>query len=271
MRASDRQSVEGSFRRRAPLVFAFIVALVGLISLARRTPAQQAAHAAEPPHAAAAHVASWAMLHMEMSPHIAGTAADTARAARIAQTLRAALAPFADTTTAVAAGYRMFAPQLKNQKVYHFTSSWRGVEEAFRFDPAKPTSLLYTKGLDGTFRLVGAMYTAPKRFGPDKLDARIPLSIARWHKHVNWCTPKRGETHRWLERRDGVPVFGPESPIATKEACDAVGGTFHDTIFGWMVHANVFAGDDPATVWGDDHAGHDMHEGLSMDATHHMP
>ena len=59
-------------------------------------------------------------------------------------------------------------------------------------------------------------------------------------------------------------MFGPESPIATKAACDAVDGVFHDTLFGWMLHANVFAGNDPKTIWGDDHAGHDMHEGMRM-------
>src|SRR5258708_2933705 len=159
----------------------------------------------------------------------------------------------------------MFMPEMKNQKTYHFTNNWLAVKEAFRFDPAKPTSLLYTKEANGHFKLIGAMYTAPKRWGPDKLDERIPLSIPRSHKHVNWCLPKKGETERWLERKDGQPVFGPGSPVATKSACEAVGGNFQDTVFGWMIHANVFAGDDPATIWGDDHMAHDMHAGMKMD------
>jgi hypothetical protein len=29
------------------------------------------------------------------------------------------------------------------------------------------------------------------------------------------------------------------------------------------VHANVMLGDDPATVWGDEHAGHDMQQGMA--------
>lgn len=211
------------------------------------------------------------MLHMEMTPLTNGSHGDSVRAASIATALRQALLPFRDTTAAVAAGYRMFAPRLKNQKIYHFTSSWRGIQEAVRFEPTRPTSLLYKKGPDGTFTLLGAMYTAPKRFTYDKLNARVPLSIARWHKHVNWCIPKRGATQRWLERRNDEPLFGPESPIYTKAECDAVGGEFHPTLFGWMVHANVFAGDDPATVWGGEHAGHDMQEGMTMDATHKMP
>jgi hypothetical protein len=204
-------------------------------------------------------------LHMQMTPTRPATSEDSARAATVARTLRAALAKYADTTAAVADGYRMFSPAIKNQAVYHFTNNWHGMQEAFRFDPAKPTSLLYKKDLDGRFILTGAMYTAPKRFSAAKLDERVPLSIARWHRHVNWCVPKKGETRRWLDRRDSLPVFGPASPIATKAACDAVGGTFRESLFGWMLHANVLTSDDPAIIWGDEHAGHDMHAGMKMD------
>ena len=204
-------------------------------------------------------------LHMEMSPVRPGSAADSARATRVAAELRAAIAKYRDTSAAVADGYKMFMPELKQQKTYHFTNNWHAIQEAFRFDAAKPTSILYTKDADGHFTLVGAMYTAPKRFGPDKLNDRVPLSIARWHKHVNWCVPKKGDAGRWLERKDGLPLFGPESPTDTKAACDALGGVFHDTVFGWMLHANVNAGDDPAKIWGDEHAGRDMHAGMKMD------
>jgi hypothetical protein len=135
----------------------------------------------------------------------------------------------------------MFMPNLKNQRVYHFTHNGRAFAEAFRFDPKKPTSLLYRRDASGRLQLLGAMYTAPKRVSVDKLEQRIPLSIARWHKHVNWCIPGAGERGRWLESRGGHPVFGPQSPIATREACDAVGGRFLPNIFGWMVHVNAFA------------------------------
>ena len=243
-------------------------AAVMLALAARIAGAQQSVHAAEAPKVPSvrAHTAGAnANLHMEMTPAVRASAADSARAARVAATLRAALARYADTSAAVADGYHMFLPGLKEQKVYHFTNNWRAVQESFRFEPARPTSLLYRKDSAGTFVLVGAMYTAPKRFGYEKLDARVPLSIARWHKHVNWCLPKRGERARWAERKDGEAVFGPESPVATKAACDQVGGRFQPAVFGWMLHANVFRGDDPATIWGDEHAGHDMHAGMKMD------
>jgi hypothetical protein len=169
--------------------------------------------------------------------------------------LRAALDPYRDVRAAEAAGFRQFLPGVK-QPIYHFTN-WRwALEEMFRFDPAKPTSLLYRRTPDGTFVLAGAMYSAPARASLDELDRRIPLSVTHWHQHVNWCLPPKGETERWHETHDGQPVFGPMSPIATTNACGAVGGRFFPRIFGWMVHVMAFESDDPNVIWGADHHSH---------------
>lgn len=191
--------------------------------------------------------------HLEMSPARPGTRQDTARAMEVVRQLRAALAKYADTAAAVADGYKMFAPNLKQQRVFHFTNYGNAFLERFRFDPEKPTSILYQRAPDGSLKLIGAMYTAPKRTRVGKLDDRVPLSIARWHKHVKWCLPKLGHAERWLERRDGLPVFGPESPIATRGECQQVGGLFLPSPLGWMIHANVFLGEDLGTVFGHDH------------------
>jgi len=191
--------------------------------------------------------------HTELTPERRPAPGDSARALKLAAELRQAIAKYKDTAVAEADGYHMFLPNLKNQKVYHFTNNARGFEAAFRFNPSKPTSLLYKRRADGKLVLVGAMYTMPKNASPDRLNERVPLSIARWHKHVNWCIPKRGENARWMERRDGRPVFGPESAVATKEACDAVGGNFLASPLGWMIHANVFAGSDLGSIFGDEH------------------
>jgi hypothetical protein len=192
-------------------------------------------------------------LHMLMSPTRAATHEDTVRALAVAAAAREAIAKYQDTTAAVADGYRMFLPDVKNQHIYHFTNYAHAFEAGFTFDPAKPTSILYTRSADGAFHLVGAMYTAPKRWSTDRLDARIPLSIAHWHKHVNWCLPPRGDRAALAKRVNGQPEFGPASPIATKDACDAVGGTFYPTIFSWMVHVNVYAGDSLSQIFGDEH------------------
>jgi hypothetical protein len=78
---------------------------------------------------------------------------------------------------------------------------------------------------------------------------------------VNWCTPKIGPRmrERWRETKNGQPVFGPRSPIATEEACDAVGGRFRPRLLGWMVHVMAFAGDDPREIWGVDGGEHHHH------------
>ena len=191
--------------------------------------------------------------HMELSPARRATREDSLRAREIAKQLRTALHKYHDTTAAVADGYRMFMPNVKTQRVYHFTNYRHAFMEALRFDVEKPTSLLYQRGADGELKLIGAMYSAPKRMRTSKLDDRVPLSIARWHKHVNWCLPPKDRPELWLTRTNGMPVFGPESPVATRSDCERVGGRFYPNLFGWMIHANVFLGEDLGTVFGHDH------------------
>jgi hypothetical protein len=190
--------------------------------------------------------------HLEMTPHRLMTPADSIRASGIVTELRSAIAKYRDVNIAEADGFKMFAPQVQNQRIYHLTKNLWALENQFRFNPEKPTSLLYRKDAQGNFILVGAMYTAPKRYSALDLDKRIPTSVAQWHKHVNWCLPPRREEDRWTEIRNGRSVFGPLG-VATREECDAAGGRFVKEIFGWMVHANVFASEDPNMIWSGDH------------------
>lgn len=211
--------------------------------------------------AMAGHFSANAALHMDMTPKRAAAAGDSARAARVVRTLRASIAKYRDSTAAVKDGYRMFAPNLKEQRIYHFTHYGKAIRNSFGFDAARPTSLLYRKDDRGELRLIGAMYTAPKRATIDQLDERIPLSIATWHRHVNICAPKKvRDRAAWATVKDGAPVFGPLSPIATEEACTEAGGRFIPQIFGWMVHANVFDGDDPKVIWGEEHGTGGAHD-----------
>jgi len=187
--------------------------------------------------------------HVELSPMRTATRDDSVKARAVIGELRRSLAKYRDTSAAVADGYQMFAPKVKAQRIYHFTNYRNAFMEAFRFDPEKPTSILYQQRPDGSLALVGAMYTMPKRASAEKLDERVPLSIARWHKHVNWCVPRPRQRDRWFEQQDGHSIFGPESPIATRAECDEVGGLFFASPMGWMVHANVFAGDELGAVF----------------------
>lgn len=168
--------------------------------------------------------------HLRLTPVMAATSADSALARRIVSAIRGDLAKYRDVSSARADGYLQFLPNVP-QPEYHFTNWKYGLEATFEFDPSRPTSLLYCKNADGSFTLTGVMFTAPARLSDDALGKRIPLGIARWHQHVNWCLPPKGEELRWKETRGGKPLFVP---------C-------------WMVHVNAFASDDPAVIWGDHH------------------
>src|SRR5216684_9397796 len=172
-------------------------------------------------------------------------------AAHVAE-MRTGLAKYRDVHVAESDGFRPFLPGVQ-QPIYHFTNNRWALEEMFRFNAAKPTSLLYRQEPDGRFVLLGAMYTAPARASLDELERRIPLAVARWHEHVNWCAPPAGQRERWRETRDGAPLFGPQSPIASAAACAVVGGRFLPRIFGWMVHVMAFESDDPKVIWGGGH------------------
>lgn len=179
--------------------------------------------------------------HMRMTELRPPAAGDAKKAAEIAGTLRASVEKYRDYHAAIQAGYRPFLPNVK-MPTYHFTNYWYGLLGAFSFDPARATSLLYRK-TPGGYELIGAMYTAPKRFSEDQLNQRVPLSVARWHQHVNICLPPRDHTSGadWTK-------FGPLGSIATEDACRAADGRWFPVIFGWMVHVYPFES-DPAKVW----------------------
>lgn len=194
--------------------------------------------------------------HMAYSSPRPLTAADSLRSALVINELRQAIAKYQDVEVAEADGFKMFAPQIKNQPQYHFTKGWNAFRNQWGFDPARPTSLLYKKDGQGQFHLIGAMYTASRRTSEDDLNQRVPLSIARWHRHVNWCIPARHPKERWYETKNGRPIFGPLG-VATREECEAANGRFIPQAFGWMLHANTFAGNDLKSIWHDDHMDHD--------------
>src|ERR1700722_4943342 len=185
--------------------------------------------------------------HMDMGPHMKMTAlrppklGDGVRAEQVVDAARKASEKYLDYHVALADGYKIFLPNVP-QKMYHFTNYGYAMEAAFKFNPEHPTSLLYEKhGED--YKLIGVMYTAPKRFGEDQLDERVPLSVAQWHEHVNFCmaTPD--------QRGEGLgphPKFGLRGSIVTQDACDAAGGTFHPVVFNWMVHIYPFEKDQAA-------------------------
>lgn len=184
----------------------------------------------------------------DMNPHMSMTSlhpkqpGDDERAEEIVETVRGAINRYKDYHVALADGYRIFLPNV-TQKHYHFTSRRYAFKALFTFDPAHPTSLLYQK-VNGTYVLEGAMFTAPRHFTEAQLNARVPLSVARWHKHVNLCLPPRGEKLQNVDWNE----FGANGSIATKEACQEASGRWIPQVFGWMVHVYPYE-TDPAKVW----------------------
>ena len=168
-------------------------------------------------------------LHMHMTEMRPQTPSDAARANEIVKQLRTGIEKYKDYHVALNDGYKIFLPNLP-QPEYHFTNYLNGFLEAFSFDPARPTSLLYKKTSDG-YELVGAMYTMPKRATEEQLNTRVPLSMATWHLHTNLCMPQERQF-----RNANWSKFGLKGSIATQEACDAANGRFQPVIFGWMVH-----------------------------------
>jgi len=167
--------------------------------------------------------------HMTMTAIRRQNPEDVQRANGIVTQLRASIEKYRDYHVALNDGFKIFMPNVP-QPEYHFTSYRNGFLEAFTFDPGRPTSLLYRKTSTG-YELEGAMYTMPKRASEEQLNARVPLSVAMWHLHTNLCLPPRAQL-----RNADWSKFGLKGSIATQDACDAAGGRFRPSIFGWMVH-----------------------------------
>jgi hypothetical protein len=211
--------------------------------------------------------------HMTMTPARTATSADAAKGEQIIATMRQVLEKYRDSDAAVAAGYIPFMPTVP-QDVYHFSSrEITGDEYRGDVNIDRPGSLLYEKKTFGGYKLVGAMYSAPPDYTPDQLNAIIPLSLTHWHAHTNICLPPgvteqdvmNGDIHghataaaipsnpMGFNARHGAqmrfgymadPRFGFTGTIAAASDCEAVGGTFHPQIFGWMVHVYPFQSDD---------------------------
>lgn len=201
--------------------------------------------------------------HMHMAPARPLAAGDSARAAEIVKTARAALAKYADVRAAEQDGYVKFMPWLEDQTIFHYNNIGNVLATLTGFDAAKPVSLLYKKDPGGAMKLVGAMYSATPNATLADLDARLPTSIAHWHEHVDFCGPNPDSVRAGTQKVDG-PSTARWLQITTREQCAAAGGRFVPRLFGWMAHVYLFAGDDPAVIWGGEHGSMDVH-------MHHPP
>ena len=198
--------------------------------------------------------------HMYMTALQPMKPGDQQRADEIVADAKKAMEPYQDYRKALADGYTIFLPNVP-QHVYHFTKDAYAMEARHEFDPLKPTSLLYKKTADGGYKLVGVMYTDRVGATEYELNERIPLSIARWHQHVNFCKAPDAQDGGYIGPN---AKFGLLGSITTKEQCDAAGGEFFPHVFGWMVHVYPYE-TDPKKVWSvDDEDGHDSMSHMAM-------
>ncbi len=186
--------------------------------------------------------------HMVMTTLGQPQPGDRERAEKIVETVRAAMAKYKDYHVALADGFRIFAPEFPGREK-HFTN-WRYAAEAQRrFDPAHPTSLLYDRTPDGGWKLVGAMFTAPRSYTLEQLNERVPLSVARWHRHVNFCFPPRATMQQIRQDRAQNGQISPQArqqflqffQITDQSACEQAGGRWVPQLFGWMVHVYPYS------------------------------
>jgi len=183
----------------------------------RGVPAQDRQHAGQQD------VAASSMAHHDMA-HMAGhmymtvlrppQASDRHKADTLIAAAKAAMAPYQDSRKALADGYEIFLPNIP-QPQYHFTKYAYALDARSHFDPLKPTSLLYKKTDDGGYKLVGAMYTDCVDATEHELNERIPLSIARWHQHINFCQAPPGQKAAYF---GPDAKFGLRGSITTQEA-----------------------------------------------------
>jgi len=170
--------------------------------------------------------------HMCITPLRPMQPADEEKVKALIKQVKAAIERYKDYKKALADGYVIANPKVV-QPQYHFTNDANVRLADTQFDPTKPSALLYYQTPTQHYKLEGVMFTDSTSATEDELNERIPLSIARWHEHTNFCAAPADKVN---EYHDAHPKFGMFGSIHTKEACDAEGGTFFPVIFSWMIH-----------------------------------
>jgi len=179
--------------------------------------------------------------HMQMSLKGASQPGDEQRAKQIVFTAREVVARYEDVNRALQEGYKPFHPTGKMGEEVHYTN--------YRYARVEPEGM----------KAIGVMYAAPQNSTPEELNAIAPLSIATWHRHVDFCG---GPRNLPLDEQFGRHAqFGPQGNIHTEEACDQAHGLWIPVVFGWMTHVYPTAKSSDE-IW----AGMDMHMEANTDS-----
>jgi hypothetical protein len=171
--------------------------------------------------------------HMQMSLKGDPAPGDAERAKAILAAATGVLAHYRDVNTAIHDGYKPFYPTGRIGEEIHYTNYRYRNKEQQKIDYNRPGSILYKRTAEGLIA-VGVMYTAPADASPQQLDAIVPLSIATWHRHVDFCGGPRNLPAS--DRFGPNARFGPQGSIHTEEACRAAQGLWIPVVFNWMTH-----------------------------------
>jgi hypothetical protein len=177
--------------------------------------------------------------HMCVTPLRPTRPGDEEKAHAVIAQVKAAMEKYKDYKKAIADGYAQANPTV-DQPQFHFTSEANAKLADTEFDASRPTSLLYFQTPTQRFKLEGVMYTARPNATEDELNQRIPLSMARWHKHTNFCAAPENKVKQYFGKN---PKFGMFGSIHTREACLAEGGKFMPVVFTWMIHVFPYEDD----------------------------
>jgi hypothetical protein len=177
--------------------------------------------------------------HMCITPSRTEQPGDEDRAKAVVDQVRAAIERYKDYKKAIADGYIQGNPGV-DQPQFHFTKDANAKYAEMVFDPTRPTSLLYYRTAQQRFKLEGVMFTAGPNATENELNRRIPLSVARWHKHTNFCAAPEQKVKEYFGDH---PKFGMFGSIHTRQACLAEGGTFLPEVFTWMIHVFPYESD----------------------------
>ena len=171
--------------------------------------------------------------HMQMSLKGDPASGDSERAREILAAATAVLSRYRDVETAVRDGYKPFYPTGRMGEEIHYTNYRYRREEQQHVDYSRPGSILYKRTAEGMVA-VGVMYTAPADASPLQLNAIAPLSIATWHRHVDFCGGPK--TLPLSEQFGPNARFGPQGSIHSEDACRAAQGLWIPLVLNWMTH-----------------------------------
>lgn len=178
-------------------------------------------------------VPSMKMGHMQMTLKAEAAPGDAERANDILKAAVAVLVQYSDVKKAVHDGYKPFFPSGKIGEEIHYTNyRYRRLEQQ-HIDYTRPSSILYKRTADG-LKAIGVMYTAPTDSTPQQLDAIAPLSVATWHRHVDFCGGPKSLPKN--EQFGPNARFGPQGSIHTEEDCNAAHGLWIPVVLEWMTH-----------------------------------